>query len=488
MLSAATTRRWCPTTDAGGTAGRQLRNRATAVAATRRSPANPRAPGRGGSRGDRTGLPTAIRGPEAIANARRPTALRARARRLQARGTPLQRGAERRALRHARGSAPSRRAQPSRAHRTRSGPRRLPPRVRAGTARVAAPGPRAPSRRGRPPAGGPPVCGPASKDPRPPAPTVRAGGRTRARTPRLRGVGRSAAATSAPRRRTRRSRAPIQDAFRSSSYFDHHRQDHWPPARAVVHELPDAVVDVLLKELDLANVLCEQVADDALRFRPHLGEQLVRLREAASDELGRSDGAVRHRRDDDQNAVFREVPPVTERDVGHVADAQAVDERDAAVDAVDDPDAVAGKLDDVAVLGDDDRGRRDADVLGEAGMRREHPELAVDRHHRLRPREREERPQLLGARVTRNVNRGVLLVEHLRTVARQAVDRVVHPEFVPWDGSRRDDDGVAALDADRGMVVVGDARERGQRLALRPRAEDQLLLGRDVVQLDGAND
>ena len=46
-------------------------------------------------------------------------------------------------------------------------------------------------------------------------------------------------------------------------------------------------------------------------------------------------------------------------------------------------------------------------------MRREHPELAVHRHHRLRPDEREHRPQLLRVAVAGDVHRRDLLVQHL---------------------------------------------------------------------------
>jgi hypothetical protein len=85
--------------------------------------------------------------------------------------------------------------------------------------------------------------------------------------------------------------------------------------------------------------------------------------------------------------------------------------------------------------------------------------------------------------VAGDVHGGVLLVQHLGTVLRQAVDRVVHAQLVPGDRAGGDDDRVAALDLDRRVVVVGDARERGQRLALRARAEDQLLAGRKLVEV-----
>ena len=121
-------------------------------------------------------------------------------------------------------------------------------------------------------------------------------------------------------------------------------------------------------------------------------------------------------------------------------------------------------------------------------MRRLHPELAVDRHHRLRADQGEQRAQLLGARVARDVHVGVLLVQHLGAVLRQPVDRVVHAQLVARNGARRDDHRVAALDLDRRVVVVRDARQRRQRLALRAGAEDQLLAGRHVVEVGGLDE
>ena len=69
--------------------------------------------------------------------------------------------------------------------------------------------------------------------------------------------------------------------------------------------------------------------------------------------------------------------------------------------------------------------------------------------------------------MTGDVNRCDLLVEHLRPGFRELVDGVVHAQLVPGDGLGGDDHGVAAFDADRGMVVVGDPHERGEGLSLR---------------------
>jgi hypothetical protein len=58
---------------------------------------------------------------------------------------------------------------------------------------------------------------------------------------------------------------PIQDRAaeklvdEARSDFEHDRQDHRPAAGAVVYELPDSVVQVLLEQLDLADVAGQQL-------------------------------------------------------------------------------------------------------------------------------------------------------------------------------------------------------------------------------------
>ena len=54
-------------------------------------------------------------------------------------------------------------------------------------------------------------------------------------------------------------------------------------------------MQVLLEELDLADIVLEQLREHALRLLAHLVEELgVGLREAARDQLGLAgDGAVR---------------------------------------------------------------------------------------------------------------------------------------------------------------------------------------------------
>ena len=83
-----------------------------------------------------------------------------------------------------------------------------------------------------------------------------------------------------------------------------------------------------------------------------------------------------------------------------------------------------------------------------------------------------------------NVHRRDLLVQNLGPGLRELVDRVVDAQLVPGHRLRRDDHGVAALDAQRRMVVVRDARQRRQGLALASGAQDQLLVWRELLEVD----
>ena len=191
-------------------------------------------------------------------------------------------------------------------------------------------------------------------------------------------------------------------------------------------------MQVLLDQLDLADVVVEQLAQDLLRLAAHLRHQLVRLGEPARDQLGRagraaplesvattistpsSDRCRRSRRaTSDRSPTPRPSTNVTPASTWSTIGAR-----------------LRGQLDHVAVVGDHDRRRGNARLLREPRVRGEHPELAVDRHHRLRPQEADQRAQLLGACVAGDVDVGVLLVEHLRPAARQPVDRVVDAQLV----------------------------------------------------------
>ena len=180
-------------------------------------------------------------------------------------------------------------------------------------------------------------------------------------------------------------------AIDASDLYDYGK-DHRPSTRAVVDELAQAVVQVLLDELDLGHVLVQELLQDALGLDAHLVEQRLGLAEPARDQLRRArDLAVRpaERRDDDQDAVLGQVAAVAERDVVDVADAEPVHEGDAGLDVTGQVGARLVELDHGAVLGKHDPVLRHAALGGQPRVSGEHAELAVHGHDRLRPHEPE---------------------------------------------------------------------------------------------------
>ena len=89
---------------------------------------------------------------------------------------------------------------------------------------------------------------------------------------------------------------------------------------AVVDELSELIVQMLLYELDLDDLVAQEALENFVRFLFQLIEQLTGIvAEPTGDQLGRSGRAAvrrrRDRRDDDQDAVFRQPPAVSKGDI-----------------------------------------------------------------------------------------------------------------------------------------------------------------------------
>ena len=106
---------------------------------------------------------------------------------------------------------------------------------------------------------------------------------------------------------------------------------------------------------------------------PRASPRAAVVAEAAEDQLGRARARavpVAIVATMIRTPSSRHVAPVAQRDVADVADAEAVDERDAGLHLVDDRGRRPDELDDGAVLGDHDRVRRDAGVAARAARGR----------------------------------------------------------------------------------------------------------------------
>ena len=223
----------------------------------------------------------------------------------------------------------------------------------------------------------------------------------------------------------------------------------------------------------------EQLVEHALGLFAHLVEQrLARLGEAARDQLGLAaprSRSRRERRDDDQDAVLGEVPPVAQRDVLHVADAEPVDEGDAGLDCRStmrrrDSSSSTTEPFSASTI----RVRGHAASRGELRVRRQHAELAVDRHDRTSAGRAPSIVRSSSALPWPETCTGA--ISWCRTSAPDFASRLI----ASWTRSSFPGTGLAemitvspALDLHRRVVVVGDPRQRRERLALAAGAEDR---------------
>ena len=165
----------------------------------------------------------------------------------------------------------------------------------------------------------------------------------------------------------------------------------------------------------------------------------------------------------------------TSRDV---ADAEPVDEGDAGLDLVDDPrrrprsssTTVPFSPIRIAVRGH-------AGLAREPRVRRQHPVLAVDRHHRASAGRATSSVRSSSEQAWPETWTGAIswCSTSAPGCASWLIESWTRSSF-PGTGLRRDDHRVAALDRDRRVVAVGDPRQRRHRLALAAGAEDQLLV------------
>src|SRR4030095_15116695 len=81
-------------------------------------------------------------------------------------------------------------------------------------------------------------------------------------------------------------------------------------------------------------------------------------------------------------------------------------------------------------------------LRGYPGVLRELAELAVDRHEVARPHQREHQLHLLFTAMARHVHMLDALVNHVRPTAGEMIDDATDRLFVPWNRTRREDDGV----------------------------------------------
>jgi len=92
--------------------------------------------------------------------------------------------------------------------------------------------------------------------------------------------------------------------------------------------------------------------------------------------------------------------------------------------------------------------------------------FAVDRDHDLRPDPADHVDKLGAARMSRHVDELRAVGDHLDALGDETVDHAVHRLLVAGDHAGGEDHAIAPGEGDLGVSVLGDARERGARLAL----------------------
>ncbi|MGY3514264.1 hypothetical protein ACVIQY_007239 [Bradyrhizobium sp. USDA 3051] len=147
---------------------------------------------------------------------------------------------------------------------------------------------------------------------------------------------------------------------------------------------------------------------------------------------------------------------------------------------------IAGaELDEIAVAAD--QHARHAGGTRELGVLVQVQGLAMDGDQELRPGPGDHVAQFVAAGMTGDMDQLVAVGDDLHALQDQAIDDGPDRLLVAGNGARGEDDAVATVERDLGMVVIGDARQRGTRLALAAGAERQhLVLRQMTVDLGGA--
>ena len=125
----------------------------------------------------------------------------------------------------------------------------------------------------------------------------------------------------------------------------------------------------------------------------------------------------------------------------------------------------------------------DAHLARELGLRLQMARLAVHRHDDLRPHPAVHLAQLVAARVTGDVHQRFVVGQDIAAVARQVVLDAPDRLLVARDGARGEDHDIALVERDLRVLLLGDARERGARLALAAGAQQHDVAAVEVGEL-----
>src|SRR5579883_667847 len=125
--------------------------------------------------------------------------------------------------------------------------------------------------------------------------------------------------------------------------------------------------------------------------------------------------------------------------------------------------------------------------MRELGMEHQLTIFTVNGHKEAGTQQRDHQLQLFLRAMARNVYIRDALIEHLSSLAKQAVDRPMYHFLVARYGRGRENDRITGLDAHQAMILVSNAGQRRGRLALAAGTDDYYLLRLKFVDILGSD-
>src|SRR5664280_2598260 len=233
-----------------------------------------------------------------------------------------------------------------------------------------------------------------------------------------------------------------------------------PSSRAATvgagHPAADRTAHELLQTMLVVDPVAERGAQLVDQLLSYLVEDVVVLDEAAGMDVERDDALCVHvdHGDDRDEALGAQDLAIRERLFGETAHARTVDEDVPRVDPTDLARLPVNEVHHVTVFGDDDPVLRHTGGGGKIRVGHEVAHLAVDRHHVARLDDVVAVEELPRARVTRDMDQRIALVDDARTDPGQAVDHAVDRVLVAGDERRGEEHGVARAELDVRVLAV----------------------------------
>src|SRR5450755_1443276 len=270
--------------------------------------------------------------------------------------------------------------------------------------------------------------------------------------------------------------------------FHHHRNNHRAAMRLLVEVFAERMFDLVLHKRPIRGMAIQ--ADKRIQYtltralKQFLG--VAHIDEAARDDIGARDRLSRlfidgqHRH---QNAILGQHLAIAQHNLTHITNTQAIYKDIAAAEMVDDLDLILSELDDIAILRDHNILIRNTQRVAKLCVQHQLTIFTMNRHEELRSNQAQHQLQLFLSAMTGDVHIRDALIEHLRALAEEAIDRAMHHLLVARYRRCREDHRVARLDTDLAMVLVRDTRQGRSWLALAAGTDDHHLLGLELIDI-----